>query len=36
MDKIAGRNRGEGVLICLSNQTLPLAENVWALPADLI
>jgi len=36
IDKIAGKQLGKGVLICLSNERLPLTEDVWTLPAHLI
>ncbi|MCL1803454.1 MAG: ATP-binding protein [Eubacteriaceae bacterium] len=36
LDSIAGKQAGSGALICLSNEWLPLKENVWVLPASMI
>ena len=36
LDRISGKKRGPGVLICLAKERLPLKENVWILPAQKI
>ncbi|MCL2666059.1 MAG: hypothetical protein FWE82_10635 [Defluviitaleaceae bacterium] len=33
LKKIPDKKVGCGAVICLSNKTLPLCENVWILPA---
>ena len=36
IEKIPGKTRGTGAVICLAKERLPLADNVWILPAHLI
>jgi predicted AAA+ superfamily ATPase len=36
IDGIPGKKTGTGVIICLAKDRLPLKENVWILPAQLI
>ena len=33
---IPGKTAGTGAVICLAKERLPLADNVWILPAHLI
>ncbi|MCL2086247.1 MAG: ATP-binding protein [Oscillospiraceae bacterium] len=36
IEKIPNKKAGTGALICLAKQRLPLTENVWILPAQMI
>jgi len=36
IDNIPAKKSGPGALICLAKERLPLADNVWILPAHLI
>ena len=36
IQNIPGKKTGAGAVICLADKRLPLAENVWILPAHLI
>ena len=36
IDSIPGKKAGTGVIICLAKERLPLKENVWILPVQLI
>ena len=36
LDKIFGKKRGTGAVICLAKERLPLHEDVWILPACMI
>lgn len=36
LDKIAGKKRGAGAIVCLAKERLPLIDNVWIVPAKLI
>jgi len=36
IESIPGKNVGSGAVVCLARARLPLTENVWALPANLI
>lgn len=34
--KIPGKNIGKGAVVCLAKERLPLTENVWIMPVNLI
>jgi len=36
LDKIPGKKRGTGAVICLAKERLPLMEDVWIVPARMI
>ncbi|GHU50145.1 ATPase [Clostridia bacterium] len=36
VEEIAGKAVGEGAVICIAKEALPLKENVWILPVHLI
>ena len=36
LENIPGKKAGEGAIICLTKQRLPLTENIWALPVQMI
>ena len=36
LDKIPGKKRGAGAIICLAKERLPLMDDVWIVPARLI
>jgi len=36
IENIPGKKTGTGAVICLANERLPLTDNVWILPANLI
>ncbi len=36
LSRIPGRSVGTGAVVCLAREPLPLADNVWILPAHLI
>ncbi|MGI6490596.1 MAG: ATP-binding protein [Sphaerochaeta sp.] len=36
LDDIGGKKRGEGALICLAKERLPLSSDVWILPAQMV
>ncbi|MCL2444226.1 MAG: ATP-binding protein [Treponema sp.] len=36
LKNIPGKKTGEGAVICLANERMPLTEDVWILPAHLI
>ena len=36
LDGIPGKKLGAGALICLVKEQLPLTNNVWALPVQMI
>ncbi len=36
LDDIGGKKRGEGALICLAKERLPLSSDVWILPVQLV
>ena len=36
LDKIPGKKRGAGAVICLAKERLPLTNDAWIVPARLI
>jgi len=36
IDGIPGKKTGAGAVICLAKERLPLKDNVWILPAQII
>jgi len=36
LESIPTKKAGAGVVICLAKERLPLTENVWILPAQMI
>jgi predicted AAA+ superfamily ATPase len=36
LDKVPGKKRGTGAVICLAKERLPLMDNVWIVPAKMI
>jgi len=36
LDKIPGKKRGSGAIVCLAKERLPLMEDVWMVPAGMI
>ena len=36
LEDIGGKKRGEGALICLAKERLPLSSDVWILPAQMV
>lgn len=36
LENIPGKQTGSGAVICLAKEHLPLADNVWIVPANLI
>jgi len=36
LDKIPGKKRGTGAVICLAKERLPLMEDVWIVPARMV
>jgi predicted AAA+ superfamily ATPase len=36
IEDIPAKKRGQGAVVCLAKERLPICENVWSLPAQLI
>lgn len=36
LDDIGGKKRGEGAVVCLAKEYLPLRDDVWIMPAQMV
>ena len=36
IERIPGKKRGTGAIVCMAKERLPLCDNVWTLPASMI
>lgn len=36
LDTIPGKKTGEGAVLCLAKERLPLTDNIWIFPVNLV